>query len=107
MNDNEKERSCHTGKGKHKAHGWMMLLCVLLMVGVPLLVLTSSMSKFSPSLLGTALLPLILCLIMHGVMMKFMMTGNTKNQAASEENQVKKEVPMVEEKTNNSGRFIA
>jgi len=51
--------------------------------------------------------PLILCLVMHGVMMKVMMPGSTKDQDASQEPQDKKEVQMVEDKTNDGGRFSA
>lgn len=107
MKANNKNHSCHSGHGEHKGHGWMMLLCVLFMVGIPFLVLFSTMSSFSPSLLGTALVPLILCLVMHGVMMKFMMPGSTKDQDDSQEHQDKKEVQMVEDKMNDGGRFSA
>jgi hypothetical protein len=108
MNTNHKKKNCHSGQGHHKAHGLMMLLCVLLMVGIPFLTLSSTMSTFSFPLLATALLPLILCLVMHGVMMKFMMSDSKQEQTNSQENaQEKIEVKMIEQKSSNTSRFNA
>ncbi|MCK6264496.1 hypothetical protein KP803_14540 [Vibrio sp. ZSDE26] len=84
MDSNNKKGSCHTSKGGHKGHGWMMILCALIMIGIPILMLSPSINLFSFSFLSSALLPIILCLVMHGVMMKFMMSQydkGTKHQA--------------------------
>lgn len=108
MNANHKTKNCHSGHGHHKAHGWMMLLCVLLMIGIPMLTLSSTMSTFSFPLFATAILPLILCLVMHGVMMKFMLSGNKEERAKSQESAQKEiDVKMLEHKSGDTSRFNA
>ncbi len=107
MNTNNK-KSRHSGHGNHKGHSWMMLLCLLLMVGLPLLILSSTDSPFNVSLLGSALLPLILCLVMHGVMMKYMMTNSKTESGKSEESQlVGNESKKLDHKAHGGDSFNA
>ncbi len=108
MNVNKKNQECHSGDSKHKGHGWMMFLCVLLMVGIPILYLTTNLSSFDASILGTALIPLILCLVMHGVMIKFMMGGSKNEHSSSKDEQLnQRQLPLVKQKRNDQSRFGA
>lgn len=102
-----KDKSCHSGSNGHKGHGWMMLLCVVLMIGTPLLVLSSSLESFSLSLLGTAVLPIVLCLIMHGVMMKFMMSNNKEEKKKDSKHSLRIETKLVEHRADTHNRFKA
>lgn len=71
--NSEKCQSQHAG---HKGHGWMMVLCIIVMLAAVAYTLSSTIELFSLAFFGSALLPIILCLVMHGVMMKFMMSNN-------------------------------
>lgn len=108
MTEPNKNKSCHSEHGHHKGHRWMMIVCVLLMIVVPVLTLTSNISSFNLSILGTALLPMILCLAMHGVMMKLMMSGSKKGQDSSAaENSDKIEATAIAQKANSNSKFNA
>ncbi|PNH83009.1 hypothetical protein [Vibrio diazotrophicus] len=74
MTVKNKNNPRHPNHGGHKGHGWMMLVCVLVMLGVVFLSYSDSTDVFSFALMGSALIPLILCLLVHGLMMKFMMS---------------------------------
>ncbi len=109
MSAEKKKGCCHSGHdqnnghGQHKGHGWMMIICMLLMVAIPLLTLSSSGNLFNLSLLGPALLPLILCLVMHGVMMKFMMPGTKKDQGNQQHDHAEsREIKKLEYKPDSS-----
>lgn len=73
----EKCQSQHAG---HKGHGWMMVLCIFVMLAAVAYTLSSTIELFSLAFFGSALLPIILCLVMHGVMMKFMMSNNSSGE---------------------------
>ncbi len=107
MSDKDKNHSCHSKHSQHKGHGWMMIVCVLLMIGGPILFLVSDTNTFSPSLFATALLPLILCLVMHGLMMKLMMSGSQKSSDSSRENNNPKDIKMLEHQSDIDNRFNA
>jgi uncharacterized membrane-anchored protein len=97
----------------HGGHGWMMLVCVLVMLGVVFLSYSDSTDVFSFALMGSALIPLILCLLMHGLMMKFMMSDCSKDKGSeserelnnSEQNTIQRE--KSELKTDSSRSFNA
>lgn len=107
MKGNQKNKSCHTGHGGHKGHGWMMLLCMAVMLGGPLLFLLSSNQSLNLSVLGTALLPLILCLVMHGAMMKMLMPGNKKEEQSDSQPQPESEPKRLEYKPDTDNNFNA
>jgi hypothetical protein len=108
MSTNDKKDSCHSGHGQHKGHGWMMVLCALLMIGGPLIALSSATDSLNFSLLSSALLPLILCLAMHGLMMKLMMPGNKKDpDSAKDETPQEIEAKIANQKTESDKGFTA
>ena len=80
---NDKNTKCHQD-GHQKAHRWMMVLCALLMMGILLVILSSSQEVLSLAYLSSAIVPLIICLVLHGLMMKLMMT---REKQTSEENE--------------------
>ncbi len=86
MKTQDKNNRQHQQHGGHKGHGWMMIVCVFLMLGVTYLSYSDTMDLFSYSLLGSALIPLILCLVMHGVMMKLMMKGCSEDKSSAKKN---------------------
>ncbi|GAK19246.1 hypothetical protein JCM19053_352 [Vibrio sp. JCM 19053] len=67
----------------------MMVLCALLMVGIPLFILSSSQEVFSWAYLSSAIVPLIICLAMHGLMMKMMMPSEKKDSEADNQSMKK------------------
>ncbi|GMM88823.1 hypothetical protein [Vibrio fortis] len=83
-----KKSDCHKN-GHHKGHGWMMILCALLMVGIPLFILSSSQEVFSWAYLSSAIVPLIICLAMHGLMMKMMMPSEKKDSETNDQSMAK------------------
>lgn len=113
MTFKNKSNSRHSNHGGHKGHGWMMLVCVLVMLGVVFLSYSDSTDVFSFALMGSALIPLILCLLVHGLMMKFMMSDCSKDKGSeseselnnSEQNTIQRE--KSELKTDSSRSFNA
>jgi preprotein translocase subunit YajC len=83
-----KKSSCYKN-GHHKGHGWMMILCALLMVGISLFILSSSQEVFSWVYLSSAIVPLIICLAMHGLMMKMMMPSEKQGSEVNEQSKEK------------------
>ncbi|PNI06591.1 hypothetical protein C1N32_00850 [Vibrio diazotrophicus] len=115
MTVKNKSNPRHSNHGGHKGqgHGWMMLVCVLVMLGVVFLSYSDSTDVFSFALMGSALIPLILCLLVHGLMMKLMMSDCFKDKASdseselnnSEQNTIQRE--KSELKTDRSRSFNA
>ncbi|MBD1555724.1 hypothetical protein HC752_02080 [Vibrio sp. S9_S30] len=79
-----KKSNCHKN-----GHGWMMILCALLMVGIPLVILSSSQEVFGWAYLSSAIVPLIICLAMHGLMMKLMMPSEKQGPEENEQSMKK------------------
>lgn len=88
MTVKNKNNPRHPNHGGHKGHGWMMLVCVLVMLGVVFLSYSDSTDVFSFALMGSALIPLILCLLVHGLMMKFMMSDCSKDKGSDSESEL-------------------
>ncbi|MFC1236694.1 hypothetical protein [Vibrio sp. F74] len=109
MKSNNKVRSCHSERGSHRGHGWMMVICIILMIGIPLLILSTTLGSFSFSLLGTALIPIVFCLIMHGVMMKFMMSNDKRKEEYNnkKEHDLNFETKLVEHQSETGNQFKA
>lgn len=113
MTFKNKSNPRHSNHGGHKGHGWMMLVCVLVMLGVVFLSYSDSTDVFSFALMGSALIPLILCLLVHGLMMKFMMSDCSKDKGSdseselnnSEQNTIQREKSKL--KTDRSRSFNA
>lgn len=88
MTVKNKNNPRHPNHGGHKGHGWMMLVCVLVMLGVVFLSYSDSTDVFSFALMGSALIPLILCLLVHGLMMKFMMSDCSKDKGSDSQSEL-------------------
>jgi hypothetical protein len=72
--------------GHQRWQSWIMLITALTVAAFVYWKLSSTMNPFGFALLGTALMPLFLCILMHGIMMKFMMHQEECNKKVTSTN---------------------
>tara|TARA_R110001583_G_scaffold11285_2_gene51357 strand:+ start:31272 stop:31589 length:318 start_codon:yes stop_codon:yes gene_type:complete len=105
MKSDNKENKCHSKNGSHKGRGWMMLLCIAIMIGIPLIILSSTAGGFNTALLGAAIIPIVLCLVMHGLMMKYMMSP--PHEKNNEKQESTAEPKLIDEPSKSNNQFKA
>tara|TARA_R110001583_G_scaffold11285_2_gene51363 strand:+ start:38121 stop:38435 length:315 start_codon:yes stop_codon:yes gene_type:complete len=102
MKSGNKENKCHSKNGSHKGHGWMMLLCMAIMVGILFFILSPTVGGFNIALLGAAIIPIVLCLVMIFLMVNFMMPSPEKD---NEKQESSSETKRIEEASKSNNQF--
>jgi len=86
QNTAEVTHSNHQSSHGHKGHGWMMILCLVAMIAIPLAFIASDKLYLGSVSWYTTAALLLLCLAVHGLMMKWMMPNHHQDEPQEQRN---------------------